>query len=71
MVIESPRVPEPWQSAQGQSVPKVRPRGVADGKRVNIPVPRREGYYPEEGHRSKLAVGLWLCRCKVVGVSGG
>ena len=36
---ESPRVPEPGSSAPGQSVPKPRPKGVGDGKQVNIPVP--------------------------------
>jgi hypothetical protein len=35
----SPRVPAQRYSAQGESVPKARPRGVVDGKPVNIPVP--------------------------------
>ena len=34
-----PRVPVRRQSEQGESVPKARPKGVVDGKRVNIPVP--------------------------------
>ena len=68
-VAESPRVPEPCRSAQGQSAPKVRPKGVADGKRVKIPVPfvsrsslRRDAEVtgPSDG-------GI---RCKEVGVSG-
>ena len=33
------RFPEEGSSAQGQSVPKARPKGVVDGKQVNIPVP--------------------------------
>jgi hypothetical protein len=37
---ESPRVPAQRQSAQGESVPKARPKGVVDGKQVNIPVLR-------------------------------
>ena len=37
---ESLRVPEPGSSAPGQSVPKPRPKGVGDGKQVNIPVPQ-------------------------------
>ena len=37
---ESLRVPEPGSSAPGQSDPKPRPRGVGDGKQVNIPVPQ-------------------------------
>ena len=38
-LAESLRFPEQGQSAQGQSVPKARPKGVVDGKQVNIPVP--------------------------------
>ena len=37
---ESLRVPEPGSSAPGKSTPKARPKGVVDGKRVNIPVPK-------------------------------
>ena len=33
------RFPEEGSSAQGQSVPKARPKGVVDGKQANIPVP--------------------------------
>ena len=33
------RFPEEGSSSQGQSVPKARPKGVVDGKQVNIPVP--------------------------------
>ena len=36
---ENPRFPAQRTSAQGESVPKARPRGVVDGKQVNIPVP--------------------------------
>ena len=36
----SPRVPAQRFSAQGESDPKARPKGVVDGKQVNIPVPR-------------------------------
>jgi hypothetical protein len=35
---ESPRVPAQRQSAQGESAPKARPKGVVDGKPVNSPV---------------------------------
>ena len=35
---ESPRVPGPGSSSQGKPDPKSRPKGVDDGKRVNIPV---------------------------------
>jgi hypothetical protein len=40
-VAESPRFPGQGQSSQGQSDPKTRPKGVVDGRRVNIPVPVR------------------------------
>ena len=33
----SPRVPAQRYSALGESDPKARPRGVVDGKQVNIP----------------------------------
>ncbi len=36
---ENPRVPGPGSSSQGKSGPKARPRGVVDGKLVNIPAP--------------------------------
>jgi len=39
---ESTRFPGEGQSAQGQSGPKARPKGVADGQRVNIPAPGME-----------------------------
>ena len=38
-VAVSPRFPAQRSSAQGESVPKARPKGVVDGKLVNIPVP--------------------------------
>ena len=33
----NPRFPQPCSSAEGEPDPKVRPKGVTDGKRVNIP----------------------------------
>ena len=33
----SPRVPAQRFSAQGEPDPKARPKGVVDGKQVNIP----------------------------------
>ena len=33
------RVPGEGSSAQGESGPKTRPKGVADGQQVDIPVP--------------------------------
>ena len=38
LVVENLRFPEEGSSAQGKSGSKPRPKGVADGKRVNIPV---------------------------------
>ena len=37
--VENLRVPGEGSSAQGKSGPKARPKGVADGQLVEIPVP--------------------------------
>ena len=37
LAVESLRFPGEGLSAQGKSGPKVRPKGVADGKQVKIP----------------------------------
>ncbi len=47
---ESLRLPGEGSSAQGKSGPKVNPKGVADGKPVNIPVPPVYKY-SERGRR--------------------
>ena len=39
---EDPRFPEEGSSALGKSGPKARPKGVADGQLVDIPVPAYE-----------------------------
>ena len=39
---ESLRFPGEGKSAQGESDPKARPTGVADGRQVNIPAPPGE-----------------------------
>ena len=36
---ENLRIPGEGSSAQGKSGPKARPKGVVDGKLVDIPVP--------------------------------
>ena len=36
---ESLRIPGEGSSSQGKSGPKARPKGVVDGKQVDIPVP--------------------------------
>ena len=38
LAVESLRFPGEGSSAQGKSGPKVRPKGVADGQQVEIPV---------------------------------
>ena len=38
-VAESLRFPGEGKSAQGESDPKTRPKGVVDGGQVNIPAP--------------------------------
>ena len=41
--VESLRIPGEGSSARGKSGPKARPKGVADGQQVDIPVlPRKE-----------------------------
>ena len=57
---ENLRVPTEGSSAEGESGPKVRPKGVANGQRVNIPVPsivdiegRRRLHQPDVGYRFK------------------
>ena len=68
-LAESLRFPEEGQSAQGQSVPKARPKGVVDGKQVNIPVPARNRYYDGVTQKDSPACH-WMCRFKRVGGSG-
>ncbi len=60
----SPRVPGEGSSSQGKSGPKARPKGVVDGKRVNIPVPLGLSDGVTEKGRS---AGDWLSRFKLVG----
>ena len=51
----SPRFPAPRSSAQGESAPKARPKGVADGKQVNIPVPGHDAMW---GRRKLCSPGV-------------
>src|SRR5215469_7347104 len=53
---ESTRFPGEGQSAQGQSGPKARPKGVADGQAVNIPPPR--GEVESSGDAGPIRVGV-------------
>ena len=59
---ENLRFPPEGSSAEGESGPKVRPKGVADGQRVNIPVlfivgkgGRRRLGRPNVGYRFKCS----------------
>jgi hypothetical protein len=58
------RVPGEGSSSQGKSGPKARPKGVVDGKRVNIPVPlNRSEVVTKEGR----SAGCRISWCKLVG----
>ena len=57
------RVPGSGQSYQGESGPKARPKGVADGKQVNIPVPTlRSDAGVEKDSWSSARVAVQGCR---------
>ena len=60
----SPRVPGEGSSSQGKSGPKVRPKGVVDGKRVNIPVPPS---WSEGVTKEGRSAGCWMSWFKLVG----
>ena len=60
----NPRFPGQGSSSQGKSGPKARPKGVVDGKRVNIPVPLILSDVVTEKDRSS---GCWISRFKLVG----
>ena len=63
---ESLRIPEEGSSAQGESGPKARPKGVADGQQVEIPVPPRkrlsDGVTQKGRHRRVMEVPVQACR---------
>ncbi len=54
---ETLRVPPDGSSAEGESGPKARPKGVVDGQRVKIPVLLLVG---AEGRRRRELAGRWL-----------
>ncbi len=65
----SPRFPGGGSSAQGESEPKSRPKGVDDGNPVNIPEPP---HGVEAGGTEEVnAAGFWMSRFKVVGCLRG
>ena len=55
---ENLRFPEQGQSAQGQSEPKLRSKGVSDGKQVNIPAPPLQRYYDAGTQQATQTVPL-------------
>jgi hypothetical protein len=60
------RFPEEGSSAQGQSGPNARPKGVADGYPVNIPELLERSYYDGETQEAMRAHD-WTCGFKPVG----
>ena len=58
LFVEDLRIPEEGSSAQGQSGPKARPEGVADGQSVDIPIPllnvMREGVTQEDSSSTRM-----------------
>ena len=59
--IESLRFPGEGSSALGKSGPKVRPKGVADGQQVDIPVLE---YIVMEGRSRLTKPDDWKCLAK-------
>ena len=55
------RFPGEGKSAQGESEPKARPKGVVDGHRVNIPVLARKRL-TDGGTQMGRAAGDWKCQ---------
>lgn len=64
LLAVSPRIPALRSSEQGESAPKVRPKGVADGNQVNIPEPASDAMGGTEHERSS---GCWMSRLTSVG----
>ena len=69
LLAGSLRFPEQGQSAQGQSVPKARPNGVADGKQANIPAPLCPRYHDGVTQKDRSDCD-WKCSLKRVGGGG-
>ncbi len=62
------RFPEEGSSAQGQSGPNARPKGVADGYPVNIPELLERRLYDGGTQEAKRSYE-WTCRFRHVGGS--
>ena len=63
------RFPGAGSSAQGQSDPKLRPKGVGDGQQVNIPVLPNQRLSDGVTQEARPAV-FWFRRSKHVGSPG-
>ena len=59
--VESLRFPGEGSSAQGKSGPKLRPKGVDDGQRVDIPVLPHSS---RQGHRRIVRPWGWKTTAK-------
>ena len=59
LLAVSPRFPALRSSEQGESAPKARPKGVADGNQVNNPAPSSDAIVVTEHRRLS---GCWMSR---------
>ena len=58
---ESLRFPEEGSSTQGKSGPKLRPKGVDDGKQVDIPVPPHDRLNNGRTQEDKESARMDVC----------
>ena len=58
---ENLRIPGEGSSAQGKSGPKLRPKGVSDGKSVEIPIPPLDRLSEVVTQEGKLSARLEEC----------
>ena len=57
-----PRFPGAGSSARGESVPKARPKGAADGQQVNIPVPDLRVINDDVSRKLAALPDGWECK---------
>ena len=62
----NPRVPAPWQSAQGEADPKARPQRRSRWTAGEDSGPARTTFDPGEGHWNEGGAALWMAveRCR-------
>ena len=58
---ENLRFPGEGSSAQGKSGPKQRPKGVSDGKSVEIPIPPKDRLSEAGTQQGRLSAPLVEC----------